>query len=111
MVAKSARLRRASASARDEIPIVDERGLPWPAGARICVDDNAVSVDRRKRDLAAICGGKRYVRDARVTKVIRRAVVDWRREIRGQNHRVVSWFGHGRSGARCDVLEVVEHPE
>src|SRR5205809_1017170 len=94
MVAKSARFRGASPSARDEIPVVDEWRLARPAGSRIRVYDNSASVDRRQRDLAAICSGKRDIRNARIKKVIRRAVVDWRGKIRGKSHRIVNFFGH-----------------
>src|SRR5439155_26658895 len=79
MVAKSTRLRSASASTRDEIPVVDEWRLAWPAGARVCINDNPASIDGCQGDLSAVCRRKRHGRHARVSKVIRGAVVDWRR--------------------------------
>src|SRR5205814_6295605 len=56
MVAKSARLWSASPRPRNQVPVVDEGRLAWPAGSWICVYDNPASIHRRQGDLSAVSG-------------------------------------------------------
>src|SRR5262249_48957112 len=87
VIAKTTRLRRASARAWDRIPTGWCR-LPGAAGARIDIDDAAAG-ERRERDLAAVGRLERDVRKLRAGQMSRGAVVLRHREVFGELGRVV----------------------
>src|SRR5205823_14812591 len=87
VIAESASLGRASSRAGDQIPVVDERRLSWASGAGIGIE-NAPPWQPGQVDVAAVRGEKIDFRNTRATKVLRRAIVDRRRKVRRQNHRI-----------------------
>ena len=87
MIAETARLRRAAARAGNGVPA--GRQLPArPPGARIDVDDGA-AFELRKIDRAPVGRGQRQIRHAHARQVTRGAVVPRRRQIGGQQCRIV----------------------